>query len=148
MNPSSDAPPASLGVSPSEHRQDPSDSASGWQTALDALITSRIGLIKLESQDAAARTCRKLIFLVVAALAALFAWGFIVTGLIHVIHFFKDWPMHWIVLGAGLIHLLVALIFAALAKSSSSPTFSVTRAEFQKDREWLHQLLKTKKSVD
>jgi len=148
MNPSSDAPPTSLGVSPSERQPNPPDTTPGWQTALDSLITSRIGLIKLESQDAAARTCRRLIFLAVAALASLFAWGFIVTGLIHLIHSSNDWQMHWIVLGAGLIHFLVALIFAVLAKSSGSPTFSVTRAEFQKDREWLHQLLETKKSVD
>lgn len=148
MNPSPDAPPPSLGVTPRGNQPPVPEPAPDWQAALDALMTSRVGLFKLESKDAVARASHKLMFLGAAAIAIVFAWGFLVTGVIQAISTYNNWPLYWIVLGAGFGHLLVALFCAILAKSSGSPSFSVTRAELQKDREWLHQLLKTKKSND
>ena len=151
MNPPSDAPLPSLGVPPSEAHEAESSSTpfpANWQTALDTLITSRLSLIQLESKEAVSRTTRSLVFIAAAALAVLFAWGLILVAAIQLIHLATQWPGHWITLGLGLLHLLLALILVNLAKPSPKSAFSITRAEFQKDRAWLHQLLNTKKSSD
>ena len=151
MNPPSDAHLPSLGVSPSEASEAtsiPNPAPANWQTALDTLITSRLSLIQLESKEAVSKTTRSLVFIAAAALAILFAWGLILVATIQLIHLTTFWPEHWIALGLGFLHLLLALILVNLAKPSHKSAFSVTRAEFQKDREWLHQLLNTKKSSD
>jgi len=151
MNPPSDAYPASLEISPSEQGGNAPESASApenWHTALDSLITSRLSLIRLESKEAMSKTIRSLVFIATAALAILFAWGLILVGIIQLIHLSTQWPWHWVALAAGGLHLLIALILVNLAKPSNKSAFPVTRAEFQKDREWLHQVLKTKKSSD
>ena len=151
MNPSSDAHSRSLEVAPSEPSPAASESApfpANWQTALDALITSRLSLFQLESKEALVKAARSLIFITAGALAILFAWGLILVGIIQLIHLSTQWPWHWVALAAGGLHLLIALILVNLAKPSNKSAFPVTRAEFQKDREWLHQVLKTKKSSD
>lgn len=151
MNPSSDAHSTSLGVAPSESpaaAPDTAPSPANWQTALDTLITSRLTLIQLESKETLSKGARSLVFIAAGALAILFAWGLVLVGIIQLIHLSTPWPLHWVALAAGGLHLLIALILVKLAKPSKQSAFPVTRAEFQKDREWLHQVLNTKKSSD
>ena len=143
MNPPSDVTTPSLGAPP--RGESP---AANWHDAIDSLVSSRLALVHLESKDALGKGARRLICLGAAAIAALFAWALLVTGLVQLTHVKSGWPFHWIMLGAGFLHLVIALILAKLAKPAGQPTFSVTRAEFQKDRAWLHQLLSSKTSND
>lgn len=147
MNPSPASHPPLPDVTPGE-ASEISPSPVNWQTALDTLITSRIELFQIESKEVTGKLTRSIIFLAISALAVLFGWGLILAGLVQLIHSNTHWPLHWVALGVGFLHLLFALILVMLARPSQKSTFPVTRAEFQKDREWLHQILRTKKSND
>ena len=57
-----------------------------------------------------------------------------------------DWPWNRVAVGAAILHLLAGIILVRLAKPSAATAFPVTRAEFQKDREWIENFPKTKKS--
>ena len=53
---------------------------------------------------------------------------------------------HQVAIGLAILHLLLAVVFAKLAKPSGKPAFPFTRAEFEKDREWIENFQKTSKS--
>jgi uncharacterized membrane protein YqjE len=81
----------------------------------------------------------------IAALAGVFAWALIVAGGIGALAVATAWPWYWIALGVALLHALVAGLGVLLFKSAKTPTFPITRNEFQKDREWLQTLTTPKK---
>ena len=59
----------------------------------------------------------------------------------------------WLALEPGrnrsiILHLLIAIVLAKVAKSPMEATFPVTRAEFQKDREWIENFQNPNKSND
>ena len=57
-------------------------------------------------------------------------------------------PWDQVAIGVAVLHLLAGIILARLAKPSAATAFPVTRAEFKKDREWIENFQKTKKSND
>ena len=113
-----------------------------------ALIASRVTLIQLESKEAAGDAGRRIAYLIAAICAVVFAWSLLMAGLVAILSEAIGRPWSWVAVGFGLVHLLGAFILLRLAKPSGAPAFPVTRAEFQKDREWIENIKQTRKSND
>lgn len=141
MNPPSDIAPASS----RDAGTAPEASSESWRDAFAGLLATRLSLIKLESQDAAKQVVRSIVFVGIACLCALFGYLLLLAGAVSLVADAGGWPWNWVAVVGALLHLVVAIIFATMAKSKGD-TFSATRAEFQKDREWLENLKKTRKS--
>lgn len=115
-----------------------------WSSALVTLLSSRISIICTEARIAAESTARKVALAAIAGLTVFLFWIILMAGLIGFIPTLAcslAW-YHVALIIAGL-HLLVALIAILLLRKKSPPPFSITRTEFQKDRQWLS---KTKES--
>ena len=113
-----------------------------------SLIASRITLFQLESKDATRETGRRLAFVIAAIFCGVFAWALLIAGSVALISKTMDWPWFGVAIAAGVLHLLVGFLLARLAKPSGIPAFPITRAEFQKDREWIENFQKNEKSSD
>ena len=103
------------------------------------LIASRVALIQLEAKDASTKAVRRVSFVSAACGCAIFAWALLLAGGISWISESTGWPWNRVAIGASALHLLAAIIFVKVAK------FPVTRAEFQKDREWIENFQKPSK---
>lgn len=119
---------------------------SNWREALLSLIASRVALIQLESKQAAGQSARRAAIIIAAVICAFFTWALVLAGGIAALSQWTSWPWFWIAISAAAIHLIAAILLATAAKSSDQPSFPVTRAEFQKDREWIENFQKTPKS--
>lgn len=120
------------------------ESAAGtdWQSTIAEFAATRIELIRIESQDAARTAAQKTREAVLLVGAGLLGWLCFLAGLIGAMQHFTCWPWWGIALGLGVIHLMIALRFAALLKRPGAPAFPLTRAEFHKDRLWMQSLKK------
>lgn len=146
MNPPSAIDPATTGNQASgDQTPDPATPAT-WSAALAALISSRIALMRLESQDAAGSLAKSAGRFAAAVACAFFTWALLVASGVSLLAEATGWPWNQIALGAAGLHLIAGIILARSAKSSTAPAFPVTRAEFQKDREWIENFQKNKKS--
>ena len=134
-----DFPPTSgdLGSSP--------EAQLNWREALVELVTSRIALIRLESQGMVQQGVRTAAAGVVAVLAMLFAWALVLVGGIGALAVAAHWPWYWIALAVALLHVGAAGLCVMRIKAAQAPAFPVTRNEFQKDREWLLNLKSPRK---
>jgi hypothetical protein len=119
---------------------------SNWRSALLTLIASRVTLVQLESQDAAKAGARRGLLLIAVVICAFYTWALLLAGGIAAISQVTGWPWHWIAMAASGAHLAAALLLARAARKPGPPAFPVTRAEFQKDREWIENFQKTRKS--
>ena len=146
MNPSSDISPPPPEPSPRREPELETPLPSNWREALLTLISSRVALIQLESKQAAQQGARRAIAVVAVILCAFFTWALLLAGGIAAIATAYDCPWHWLALGAAALHLIAAILMANSAKSPAPPAFPVTRAEFQKDREWIENFQKPRKS--
>ena len=129
----------------------PAESASGghpvgWREALMGLIASRVALIQLESKDVARDGAKRALLLLAVVGCVFFGWILLLAGAVALLASATGWPWSWVAIGLALTHLLLALILAKIAKPSQKPAFPYTRAEFQKDREWIENFQKTSKS--
>ena len=113
-----------------------------------ALIASRVTLIQLESKDAAGAGVRRIAYLIAVIAAVIFAWALLMAGLVGILSEAIEKPWSWVAVGFALLHLLAGLVLAKLAKPAGAPAFPITRAEFQKDREWIENFNQTRKSND
>jgi cytochrome bd-type quinol oxidase subunit 2 len=112
------------------------------------LIASRVTLVQLESQDAAKAGARRGLLLIAVLVCAFFAWALLLAGGIAASSQLTGWSWYWIAIAASGAHLAAALMFARTAKKPGPPAFPITRNEFQKDREWIENFQKTRKSND
>ena len=119
---------------------------SNWREALLTLIASRVSIIQLEGKEAAKGGASRAIAIVAVVICIFFTWALFLAGGIAGIATVSGWPWYWIALAASGIHLLAALILLNFAKRPGPPTFTATKAEFQKDREWIENFQKTRKS--
>jgi threonine/homoserine/homoserine lactone efflux protein len=112
-----------------------------------ALIASRIALIQLEARETARQRMRRVVCVIAAAMCLFFTWALLIAGGVAAISSATGWPWHWLAIGAAALHLLLALLLlkGGCAKPAA-PTFPLTRAEFQKDREWIENFQKKPKS--
>ncbi len=113
-----------------------------------SLIAARFALIEFESKDAAKHAARCAALIAAACGCAVFSWALLLAGGVSLIAETNGWPWYTVAIGAAVIHLLAGIILASLAKPSAIPAFPVTRAEFQKDREWIENFHQSKKSND
>jgi len=114
--------------------------APDWRHALSELLTSRAELIRLESLAAAKGVVSKIIWGAALGIAALFGWLLLLAGGIALLATATavSWP--WLALAAAGLHLAVVLIACAKLRRPPPPAFIHTKAEFQRDREWLKTL--------
>lgn len=117
-----------------------------WREALMTLVATRLALIQLESRQVATHVGGRAFRLAAAAVCAVFGWALLLAGVIALLSTSFGWPWHWIALAAAAIHLLGAWLLINLGKTTPPPAFPHTRAEFQKDREWIENLQKHRKS--
>ncbi len=111
-----------------------------WKQALPCLVSSRIAIIQTEAKQAVGGAITKVIAAIFAAICLLVTWILIVAGLVGVIAantHFKWYDAAFTVAG---IHLLFAILLVLFIRSKPKESFPITRAEFEKDREWLNQL--------
>jgi len=118
-----------------------------WCEALMALIASRIELIQFEAQSAVTQRMCRMLGILVAAICLFFTWALVLAGGIAAIASVSGWSWYGLAFIAAALHLFIAasLIMAGRSKQSS-PAFPLTRAEFQKDREWIENLQKKPRS--
>ena len=149
MNPASDHPSTSAGGGrPGHAGAFEGKSPGNWREALLALLASRIALIGLESKEAARDAVRRLLLLVTLGFCVFFAWALLLAGGIALVARLAGWPWHAMAIACALLHMVAAAALAMAARRKVPPPFPVTRAEFNKDREWIDILLQTKKSKD
>jgi hypothetical protein len=116
-----------------------------WLEALMSLIESRFALIQLEARQSARSNASRAIRIIAAAFCLVFTWALLLIGGISAIAESSDWAWHWVALIAAAAHLLAAVLLVISCKAAS-PAFPVTRAEFQKDREWIENFQKKSES--
>ncbi len=109
--------------------------------ALAGFFESRVGLFAHESKTAVVHILLLVGGLVGALVMVAFGYVFLIVSAIfaiaHAVH--VSWV--WIALGAGVLHLLLAVGCALFAKAQlSKPMFKGTVGELKKDREWLKNL--------
>jgi len=119
---------------------------SNWLDALMLLLSSRISLIRLESKDVATAVARRALLMMAALLCIFFTWSLLLVAGIKAVSHAAGWQWHWVALASAAIHLLAALLLARRARKPSAPAFPVTHAEFLKDREWIKNLQRIRKS--
>jgi len=113
-----------------------------------ALVAARIALIQLESHAAAKEGGKRAALVVAACACAFFSWALVLAGGVSLVSMASGWSWNLVAIAAAVLHLLGAIILAKMAKPSEQAAFPNTRAEFQKDREWIENFNKTKKSND
>lgn len=126
----------------------PSDSvASGarglpedWKEALGMLVSSRLEMIRIEAKAASSDAARNVAFLAAGLFALLSAWVLVVSAAIAAIAANTSWEWFHVAFAFAGAHLIIGVILLLLLKSGKKVGFPVTRAEFQKDREWLNRL--------
>ena len=119
---------------------------TNWKEAIATLASARMAMIKAESGEAIGTGVKKLALVIIGVVALFFAWCLFMGGVVGAIASSPalSWWQAAFIVGGG--HLLVALVAFLVAKSKASDPFPITRAEFEKDREWLNQLKNQSKS--
>lgn len=113
-----------------------------------ALIASRIELVQLESKEAVQGVVKMAVCIAAAAICLVFTWALLLAGGISLVAKAGNWPWNWVAIAAGILHLITAIVLAKFAKPSGKAAFPVTRAEFQKDREWIENFQHPRKFND
>ncbi|MCX6846152.1 MAG: phage holin family protein [Verrucomicrobia bacterium] len=131
---------------PTPEGRDTSHGPSTWIEALLAIANSRAELIRLEAKDAARKGSNKAARVIAAILCVTFGWSLLLAGGIGALSKLAGWPWFWTALAIGAIHIIVAAILLRKSSGANTPLFPVTRAEFQRDREWIENLQKNPKS--
>ncbi len=119
----------------------PADEPVGWLDSIAMLVASRIALIQLEARASARQAALRVAQIAAAALCLLFTWILLIAGAIGALAAATQWPWHWLAIAAAVMHLIAALALFVRRKPNE-PSFPLTRAEFEKDRQWLDTLKK------
>ena len=146
MNQSFDTEPSDQTEASGNAHMHPSPPHANWREALLDLIAARFALFQLESKELSEQAARRASFIAAACACTFFAWALILIGGISMLSNFTGWRWDAVALALATIHLLAGIMFAKSAKHSGNAAFPVTRAEFQKDREWIENFSKDKKS--
>jgi len=70
----------------------------------------------------------------------------LLAGSIGALSQLAGWSWFWSALAIGAIHIIIAASLLRKSSGAGTPLFPVTRAEFQRDREWIENLQKNPKS--
>ncbi len=142
---SNPVPPPSQGPPPEPR---PHPFPADWREALLNLLSARAALVEIEARDLARTASLKLLRGALALLAIGVTWLLILAGGIGAISAATQFAWYWLALIAAGLHIVVAASLARSASKPMPPAFSHARSEFQKDREWIRNLCKTRKSND
>ncbi len=114
---------------------------SDWKEAIPSLISSRIAIAQMELKDAMGAAIGKIVSVVVALFFLLLCWLLILVGLIGLIAAKSGWEWYAVMFAAAGVHGVAAVIALACFKAKKTASvFPVTKAEFEKDVEWLKEL--------
>jgi uncharacterized membrane protein YqjE len=114
---------------------------SDWKEAIPSLISSRIAIAQMELKDAMGAAIGKIITVVVALFLLLLCWLLVLVGLIGLIAAKSGWEWYAVMFAAAGVHAVAAMIALACFKAKKTVSvFPVTKAEFEKDVEWLKEL--------
>ena len=146
MNPASDTefPPALAGSN--KNRAAAASPPANWSEALAVLAATRLALIELEFKHAAQAGARRASCFGALLACVFFMWALLLAGGIAVLAQAVGWPWYWIAIGGAALHLVAASCLAMTARAAAAPAFPITRAEFQKDLEWIENLQQSPKS--
>ena len=110
-------------------------------SALADFFESRAALLATESRAALVQFLVVSLCLVAGVLFFAFGYIFLLATVVVAIAHAADASWLWVALGAAGVHFVIALVFLLVAGTGiRRPLFSATRAELQKDREWLKNL--------
>jgi uncharacterized membrane protein YqjE len=112
------------------------------QEALLNLVMARLGLIKIEAAEAGAHAGKRLAAAVLAGVLGLFLWALILAGGIGLLAHYAGWHWFWITLAVAGLHAGVIFLLLTVVRKTPPTAFPITRAEFEKDREWIETLKK------
>jgi uncharacterized membrane protein YqjE len=136
----SDAP---IGVQDS--KQSASDSIRNWLAAFIRYFELRVGLIGLESKEAGVHLLVLALLFAGTLVCFVGALVMLVVFLLFIMTLILRWEWGWCALATAAVLLLIGIVTATIFRFRIvRPIFTVTLAEFKKDREWLSQ--KTKSS--
>ena len=120
------------------------DNAIGLISALFAYVETRAALLAVESKAMLLQLAAVIAFALAALIAAVFGYIFILASLIAGIANRSGVSWTWIALGAGLLHVILAVVCVLLAKARlTGRLYPETRAELKRDQQWLKSLGKT-----
>ncbi len=118
-----------------------------WYEAIPALIASRLGIFRIEAQEALAALIGKLVLIGLAVFLFVCGWLLLLAGLLGWVSTQYGWPWYLVALAAAGAHFLLALVVFLIFRSAKKTcAFPVTCQEFEKDRQWLNQLKNPPKS--
>jgi uncharacterized membrane protein YqjE len=110
-------------------------------SALADFFESRAALWATESRAAVVQVLVAALCLVLAIMFFAFGYIFLLAAAVVAIAHLANVSWLWVALAAAGLHFVVALVFVLVAGTGiKRPLFQATRAELQKDREWLRNL--------
>jgi uncharacterized membrane protein YqjE len=120
------------------------DNAVGFVSAFFSYVETRAALLAVESKALLLQLAMVVAFGLGALIALIFGYifvlGSIVVGIAHVTGI--SWT--WVALGAGLLHIVLAVVCVFLAKGRMrGRLYAETRMELKRDQQWLKSLAKT-----
>jgi hypothetical protein len=118
-----------------------------WIEAIPALIASRIGIFRIEAQEALSALLAKWALIAFGVLLFVCAWVLLIAGAVGWISAHYELPWYQVALGAAGVHFILAVMILMIIRAIKRPcAFPVTCQEFEKDRQWLNQLKNPPKS--
>lgn len=130
------------------------ESELSFPKGLAAYFRTRLQLVSLETQEALAHFQGKLVPIIVAAICAIGTYFLILTALVSLLgkllgllgkHPLLDWEVAALLV-AGLHIVIIFAMKKALTRKSGAPLFEYTRAELERDREWIQEHNPTSKN--
>lgn len=132
-----------------EHPPSPRKSAQALRRSLRDHLQARAALLGMEAEEAGKFLARRGALVVIAAIAVFFCYTLFLIAAVSLVGRWLEfsWPKTFDGIGwqiaalvISFLHLLLALALVAKVKRKPShPLFEFTRAEFEKDRQWLDQ---------
>lgn len=125
--------------------EETTENSRGLGASVGKLISTKLRILAIESKAATCGMFRAVVLIAIAFMLLFFTWALLMAGLIGIL--VAQTGLSWFCAAfiiAG-VHFLLAIILVLVAKSTPPTFFEYTKAEFQKDREWLYQL-KNKRS--
>jgi uncharacterized membrane protein YqjE len=144
-------------MNPGNENEDPQPDRAGevepsaipptnWREALLSLIATRVDLVQLEAVEAARAAGKRAVLGAGAGACVFFAWALLLVAGISLLAHLTNWPWHAFAAIAAMVHLIAAAFLVRALRKPLPPTFSHTKNEFHKDRQWIENLQNPRKS--
>ncbi len=111
-----------------------------WMESLCDLVIGRVELMRIEARQALADGVIRLAMAVAAIFLSVVVWLLLLAAVAGLAHAHAGLAWYWSCLVLAGLHLLAILAMIRRTRAPRPPAFQHTRSEFQKDREWLHNL--------